>query len=191
MNRRQSIIVAALLALAGCGGGERPVPRPAAFVRIEPYDAVFHELDSVPVHFLVNDSAVIVPDGRRAPAGSRWVTLAYPRYGAALVYLTFTPVTSSSAGDVVENRIERMSLNSGGGRSELTEFTSDGGFACRLLSTPAGTVTPVQFIAASPRLVVSGALFLKGAASASSPDSLAPVVSAVSRDLVHALRHLK
>lgn len=187
------IIVGALLALAGAVscGGDRAVPRPQAFARIEPYDSLYHALDSVPVYFAVNDSAVPVPDKRKAPDGSRWVTLRYPRYGGARLYLTFTPATPATVGEICLNRMERMSLNAGTGTTEVVELTSEGGYVCRLFTTPSGTVTPLQILAVSPRMVVSGALFLEDAAGQSSPDSLAPIVDAVGRDLLHALKTLR
>lgn len=177
------------LLLAACGGGESAVPRPEAFPRANLYDTVYHQLDSVPALFYVNDSTVVVPDDRRSD-DARWVTLSYPRY-KALMYLTFTPVTPATLDGVVDNRIERMSLNAGSSRSELVELTSEGGFACRMLTKRSGTVTPVQFLAVSPALVVSGALFLQHQASPTSPDSLAPVITAVETDILHALRRLK
>ena len=92
----------------------------------------------------------------------------------------------------IDNRIARMALNAGGARSELTELTSEGGYECRVMTTPAGTVTPLQFLAFRPAggEIVSGALFIDGAATAQ-PDSFAPIVRAVERDIVHALKHLK
>ena len=92
----------------------------------------------------------------------------------------------------LDNRAERMALNTGGARSELIELVSDGGFSGRLMTTRSSTVTPLQFLASDPHgsMVVSGALFIGDAAEASSPDSLTPVVDAVRDDLLHALKHL-
>lgn len=187
---RSAIITAvAAIMLAACGGDRHAVPRPEAFPRVALYDTVYHKLDSVPALFFVNDSAVVVPDDRPTD-GARWVTLSYPRYNA-LMYLTFTPVTDATVDAVVENRLERMSLNAGSSRTELTELISDGGFSCQMFTTRSGTVTPVQFLAASPALVVSGALFLQHQPTPTSPDSLAPVINAVEADIIYALRRLK
>lgn len=191
-----ALAFAALMASTteSCGRGdstEAAVPRPEGFPRIERYDSVYHPLDSVPVRFEVNDSAVIVPS-KPGRDGDTWVTLAYPRYGGARLFLTFTPTTPASLPTVLDNRAERMALNTGGARSELIELVSDGGFSGRLMTTRSSTVTPLQFLASDPHgsMVVSGALFIGDAAEASSPDSLTPVVDAVRDDLLHALKHL-
>lgn len=178
-----SLSVLALLPAAACSHRPDPVPKPEAWPRIEAYpEAYSRDIDG----FAVNDSAVIVPGDSVG-----WYTLGYPRYGGARIYLTFTSVDPSRLGGVVDNRVERMALNSGGGRSELLELRSEGGYDCRLMTTPAGTVTPLQFLACrGDGRVVSGALFVDGASTAQ-PDSFSPVVVAVGRDLVYALQRLK
>lgn len=174
--------VMAVLMTAGCSRRPAPVPRPEAWPRIEAYPPSYtHVIDG----FAVNDSARVTPGD-----SAGWFTLTYPRYGNARLYLTFTRVEPARLATAIGNRIERMALNSGGGRSELTELTSEGGYECRLMSTPAGTVTPLQFLAFRPDgRIATGALFVEGA-STSAPDSFAPVTDAVSRDLLYALRHL-
>lgn len=183
------IAAAAALMSASCsGGGEAAVPRPEGYPRIEAYPESYTRLEGTT--FEVNDSARVV-ERRRSADDALWVTLRYPRYGGALFYLTFTPVGPSTINSVLDNRAERMALNAGGGASVLTDLVSDGGYNCRVMTTPAGTVTPVQFLASSPGMVVSGALFVDGAANATSPDSLRPVVEAVERDVIHGLKHLQ
>ncbi len=180
--------IAALLLGASCsrgGEGAPAVPKPDAWPRIEiAPEAYGRSIEG----FAVNDSAIIVPGD-----SAGWYTLSYPCYGpSARVYLTLARPQRGALADAVANRIERMALNAGGGRSQLTELTSEGGYECRIMTTPAGTVTPVQFLAfrRNGGEIVSGALFIDGAATAE-PDSFAPVVRAVERDIVHALKHLK
>ena len=178
-----SLSVLALLSAAACSRRPDPVPKPEAWPRIEAYPEVYGRSIN---GFAINDSAVIVPGD-----SAGWYTLGYPRYGGARIYLTFARVDPLRLGGVIDNRVERMALNSGGGRSELLELRSDGGYDCRLMTTPAGTVTPLQFLACrGDGCVVSGALFVDGASSAR-PDSFSPVVAAVERDMLYALQHLK
>lgn len=181
------IAAAALTALAaGCsraGSDAAAVPKPDAWPRLEAY----------PEHygpgvggFAINDSATVTPGD-----SAGWYVVGYPRYGTARLYLTFTDADPGRLPQIIDNRTERMALNSGGARSELTELTSEGGFDCRVMLTPAGTVTPLQFLAVGRGgRVVSGALFVDGAAQAD-PDSFAPLVAAVERDVIHSLKHLK
>lgn len=172
-----------------CGreGNDLSVPKPEGFARIEIYPEAYSPLEGISQVFHINDSAQVV-ENRGDDAGNRWITLGYPRYGA-LVYLTFTPTSSSSVGRVVENRLERMALNAGNATSELMEFTGKGGFKSKLMSTRSVTVTPLQFLSVAPDLsvVVSGTLFIDGADAASSPDSVAPIVNAVTADMIYSL----
>lgn len=189
MPRLSAISAIAGLLLCACGPrdgrGAPPVPKPDAWPRIEiAPEAYGQSIDG----FAVNDSATIEPGD-----SAGWYTLSYPAYGAATrIYLTMARTAPGGLADAVANRIERMALNAGGGRSQLTELMSEGGYECRVMTTPAGTVTPVQFLAfrRSGGEIVSGALFIDGAATAE-PDSFAPVVRAVERDIIHALKHLK
>lgn len=83
-----------------------------------------------------------------------------------------------------------MSLNSGGNRSELFELETPAGFSGKVLVTAVGTLTPVQFVAYNERWVVSGAYFV-GEDAAATPDSIAPAIQAVKRDIIHAITTLK
>jgi len=192
-SRLLPFTIAGFILTAACSD-DRAVPRPEGFPRIEAYPETYTSLpgNSRP-EFIVNDSARIV-SVREAPTGSsdRWYTLYYPRYGA-LLYLTFTATAPEGSTTVIDNRLKRMALNSGGARSILTTLESPGGYKSRLMTTPAGTVTPVQFLSVRDdrKIIVSGAVFIDGASSASSPDSLAPVINYLERDILHALKNLK
>lgn len=179
------VAIAILLVLTGCRREERAVPRPVAFPRIEAPAGRYVEADSLPLHFEINTSA---STERNEQDGTVWLTITYPDYfpGTA-IYCTFTPVTDESVEEVIANRTERMALNSGGADSEITQLTSDGGLDCTMTVTRAGSATPVQFIAADNGIVVSGAMYINVDAGFA-PDSIAPVVEAVSRDMLHSLK---
>lgn len=183
--------LALVVLLNSCDGGGRAVPRPEGYPRIALYEAVYRSDSIGPVIFESN-AGTAVTERRQGADGTGWLTLAYPRYGAIL-YLTASPATASTLGAIIDNRLERISLNIGGATTELTELTGKGGWHGRLTLTPSGSATPLQILATSPRgdCVVSGALFLEGAATATSPDSLAPALEAVRDDIIHAVNALR
>ncbi len=183
--------LALVVLLNSCDGGGRAVPRPEGYPRIALYEAVYRSDSIGPVIFESN-AGTAVTERRQGADGMGWLTLAYPRYGATL-YLTASPATASTLGGIIDNRLERISLNIGGATTELTELTGKGGWHGRVTLTPSGSATPLQILATSPRgdCVVSGALFLERAATATSPDSLAPALEAVRDDLIHAVNALR
>ena len=183
--------LALVVLLNSCDGGGRAVPRPEGYPRIALYEAVYRSDSIGPVIFESN-AGTAVTERRQGADGTGWLTLAYPRYGATL-YLTASPATASTLGGIIDNRLERISLNIGGATTELTELTGKGGWHGRVTLTPSGSATPLQIFATSPRgdCVVSGALFLERAATATSPDSLAPALEAVRDDLIHAVNALR
>lgn len=173
---------------ASCsGGGEVAVPRPSANPRIEAPDSVYRKVNGVPATWIVNEAAEdSVSSGHTD--GSTWLNVMYPR-GEATMFCTFTPVTPATCGAVIENRSERMALNAGNNQSEITSFKSSGGFEINLMETSHGTVTPLQFIATSPGMVVTGAVYIPTLTEATN-DSLAPVVEYLKRDVMSALINL-
>lgn len=183
---KASLAVVAALGLACCTETDRAVPRPRAFHRIdvpgERYDTVMAG-DFRIVH---NSAARML---LKAPqSSSQWFDVDYPGMGAT-VYCSVTPVTEATVGAVIANREERMALNSGGNASELIEFANPRGISCRILLTRAGTATPVQFVAVAPRAVISGSAAVNVSAGFR-PDSIAPVVEALRRDVTVMLENL-
>jgi hypothetical protein len=129
----------------------------------------------------VNTAAVATLEQREA---ARWVNVAYPANDVA-IYLTFTPVTVAT-----DNRVERMALNLSGNDAEMLQFDTPDGLSAQVVTSWAIS-TPVQFIATDNRtIVVSGAAFVEKL-SASTRDSLRPVVEMLQRDLIHTIKTLK
>lgn len=188
------ILIAALLTglasifAASCSGsGDIAVPRPTGNPRIEAPDTIYRDVAGLPVRWLVNEVASDSVTAHRED-GSVWLNVTYPG-GAATMFCTFTPVTPATCAGVIENRSERMALNAGSNESEIMSFISEGRFAVKLMKTPHGTVTPLQFLATSPGIVATGAVYLPQLTAATA-DSLAPVVEYLNRDLMRALTRL-
>lgn len=190
MITRICSLLAALLVLAACSrSSDTPVPRPVAYPRVPVYDSTYTAVPGLPLHLELSAHAAAQVDSSHSHSnGSIWLNAAYPAYNATL-HLTLTPVTPASAPEVIHNRTERMSLNSGGHPTDVSQLAAPSGFSSQILLTPAGSVTPVQFLSVSPQWVVSGALYLPDAET--NPDSVAPVLQAVRRDLIHAARTIR
>lgn len=167
------------------------VPLPPAYPRIELYDTVRKAIsEAEPLIFRAN-AATTVTAVHRNDIHSRWINIAYPRY-KAVMYCTFTPVTDHNRDRVIDNRTERMSLNTGGRPTEIITLESPGGFHSQLLVTQTESVTPLQFLSTDgERWVVSGAVYLENAPRAAASDSIAPVIDALRDDVIDALANLK
>jgi len=167
-------------------------PRQKAYPRPQLYDTIYTEAEGVPCNFTVNAMTVTTnKTANTAIKGNRaiWLDVEYPAYNAIL-RCTFTPANDEKTrNETVENRTERMALNLGDNAAEQTDVSSPYGFSAIVLTATGATITPVQFIAAGNRWVISGALEMPSAAI--STDSVRPMIKAVEKDVIHALRHLK
>ncbi len=183
------LIIFAALAVGACSGGgnDTATPRPRAYHRIEVPAANYDTLHIDGINIVTNSSARTLE--KRPDGPSTWIDIAYPTLGNATIYCSVTPVTPATVAAVVDNRLERMALNSGGYKSDLMEFSTPAGYDCRILVTGAGTATPVQFLGVSDKNVVSGALMVQ-VDEGFRPDTLAPLVNCVTHDVEMLLRSL-
>lgn len=120
---------------------------------------------------------------------SWWITVTYPQFSNATLYLTLSPVSRRETSAIMDNRRERMELNSGGATTVITELTSAGNWHCELAETRTSLTTPVQLLATASASVLSGAFYLDLPAG-SSPDSIAPIVRTVRDDMLYLLKNL-
>lgn len=198
MTRPLKNIVLALFALAmlavmqGCGNkGERLVPRPQAYPRIEFPDSVYVPVEIGGVTMLFNDATEIHESPSGAMNGA-WIDVRYKCPTSPELYLTLTQTADSLEMDLaLDNRRERMALNLGQERAELVELISRGGWNCQLVVARGSVTTPVQVLAWRPGEMLSGALVVNVPDSLSSdPAYIAPVVEGVERDMLHLLKNL-
>ncbi len=81
---------------------------------------------------------------------SWWITVTYPQFSNATLYLTLSPVSRRETSAIMDNRRERMELNSGGATTVITELTSAGNWHCELAETRTSLTTPCSFLPQIP-----------------------------------------
>ncbi|MDE6498344.1 MAG: hypothetical protein K2L21_06775 [Muribaculaceae bacterium] len=186
--KRGAVIAILAAMLAACGGsdGRDAVPKPRAYPRIAVADSVFAPVPGAAIPFEACTAAQAQVD-----SAGRWITLSYPAYGAT-VYVTLSEAPDQERmAAMIDNRRERMSLNLNGAPASTGHITSlDGSFEGVLLEAP-GTGTPLQFLATDGyRRLVSGVAQLSTAGTAPH-DSVRPILAALRRDIIHALKNLR
>lgn len=184
-----SILAVALISwsCSGPADGNQAVPKPEAWPRIEipAEEYSIRTFNDTAIPF--NTSANVDSQNKD---GGIWIDVTYPTFANARLYLTLLPVTDrQELTEAIENRRERMELNTGGAVTELTELTSDGDWEGLLAVTRSSLTTPVQLLAHDGRHLLSGALYFNFPPETSA-DSVAPIVRTVRRDMLHALKHI-
>lgn len=165
--------------LCACRKTDDSIPRRYAYPRIETYDTIYRNVAVGPVNLYVNKAA-----GISTPRPG-WLDINYPRYGATF-HVSVT--TTNSVADAIANRRERIALNLGGSRAKTNSFRS-GDFECIVVESPEAGMTPVQFLAVSPKgIIVSGTAYITG--STTSVDSIHPIVTALTTDAIKMLSDL-
>ena len=134
---------------------------------------------------MVNDSARIEAGGNDG-----WFDIVYPAYNARINCTLTVTEGDADLARAINNRLERLERNAAGAEGQLTELTSEGGVGCMMIVTPGAVATPVQFLATdSVSRLLSGTLVFSSPGL--NPDSVAPAVEAVERDVLYLLTHLK
>lgn len=185
------------VAVSECGDGNRssagvPIPRQTAYSRIVVPDTIYNELQDTPLEFRINASAVASRDTSHNVAdGSWWYNVGYPSLGVTM-HCTFSNVEGRKLSEAIANRQERMALNVGDLVAEITELDNPGGFYSTIVKSNGVTATPLQFLSTNNKdWLVYGVLYFNDESSIANPDSVSPIVSAVNRDIIHALKNLK
>jgi len=182
------LIIGSLSWAACADNSGSSVPKPKAYHRISVPDSVYFTTAFDGVTILLNSSAVasdsIHSDGT-------WIDITYPHFEGAKLYLTITSAPPSKLPSLIENRTERIRLDTSSSSTEITELSSVGGWKGALFVTRSSINTPIHILAhnACGTKLLSGALYINPKESAT-PDSISPIVSTVTRDLIIALKNL-
>lgn len=187
-------VTAALCAiLAACthsGHSAAPVPRPTAYPRMEIPDSEYVCVDAAGTGILVNGNARtgVKPHGDSCV----WIDVDYGVFASPKMHLTLTICPPGKTGSVTDNRHERMRLNLGGRRHELTEFYTPSGWICEMTVAKNSPTTPIQILASNnDGRVLSGAMVLHTPDSlAGDPEAVAPIIDAVTRDMTVMMKNL-
>ncbi len=180
-----SIAILIAMMLCECSNENVNTPRRKAYPRINIHDSTFSKIPNSPIYFEMNNAAIITLDSINN--NSHWINIFYKPYNAT-IYCTFTPVDKSTIENVIDNRTERMALNSGEYSSELLELTNANGFKSKILITEQSKVTPVQFLSTdNHNWVVSGAIYFEKNNN-SNHDSISPIINVLKRDIIHAMK---
>ena len=110
------------IAVAACNSHatkDIPVPRPAAYHRITLPDSTYRVTNAGLVSLQLNAATI----DTIVTAGNCWITSHYPDLGTS-IYITVNELSPSSATKAVDNRVERLSLNTGGNPTEVSSFTT-------------------------------------------------------------------
>lgn len=176
-----------ILTCVACGGGDtrRPVPRPDAYPRLNLPDRSYAFSDTGVKSLNLNKSVSIDTERR---GESLWITLSYPGFHEGRFYLTLTTGEADMA-SAINNRMERIGLNTAGLQSTQTELTSSNGWRCIEVETPGSLTTPVQILAAKGDSLLSGTFFLELPPSTAT-DSVAPAADLAAADMLELLKAL-
>lgn len=181
-----ALLLTVTAVLSSCGNGRTSAyPKPEAYPRISDPGENYIPAYDFPVTMEINAEAIV-----SQPRGD-WADIVYPNLGTT-VHVSFTPTTADDIEEVIDNRIERISLNIGD-RSDIENISIESGdFTSSLIISPESRSTPLQFVsvAGDSTMVVSGTAFLANVSQDASIDSLSPIVRMVERDLRHTLSTL-
>ncbi|MCM1163754.1 MAG: hypothetical protein NC339_05845 [Muribaculaceae bacterium] len=182
------LVAGTLLTLCGCQGTDsrHSSPLPKGYPRIEMPDSTYTSIDSLPVKIAVNAGAETSVTNR---GSDKWIDISYPEFAEGRIYLTLNAVNTNDEAAVVDNRLERMALDTAGLPGEKTELVSTDGWRCIMLTTRTSLTTPLHLLAVGHGYILSG-VFSMNVAENTPPDSLAPVVQAVERDILTMLKSL-
>lgn len=179
-----AVFAATLMLAASCSQGERAVPRPDAFPRLNLPDSAYTWHNAAGKPMLLNRGFTVADSTRER---STWLTLQYPGFSEGKFYLTIS--REENVENAIANRVERIGLNTGGLPGEQTELTSANGWECLMIHTPGSRTTPVQVLASKGDSMLSGTFYLQLPAG-TSPDSVSPVATSACRDMLELLKHL-
>lgn len=185
------VLICISIACVSCSN-DAPTPRRYAYPRVDTYPQQYAPiLSSSGINIEVNTATRIITDSV-ADVDTRWITLSYPKYKSNL-YVTVNKCDSKSQlQEVIANRVQRISLNTGGKDFEQVDLQNEADFKSQIFTIRGGSTNPVMFISSNQRnYVVSGVLYVLDSNAVTEVDSIAPIIDAVSNDIIYLAKHLK
>lgn len=183
-------VALAAVALASCGDSDRgvAVPRQHAYPRVAEYDSAYVATDLGGVDFDINRQARLTEVAASEP-GVTGVNITYDKY-AMTVYVTVIRA-ANDFDSRLEERLKRVSLNLGSVPAESTPTVSVADWSGTVVRALSVSSTPVQALARdkAKRTIFTATLFIDNPGT--DPDSLAPMIDVVERDMIHTLGSLK
>lgn len=171
--------------VCSCNNESTPIPRQYAYPRICEFCNEYVPVNNEELNIERNKSAVIDVDSV-VDNNSRWLTLFYPQYNSKLFITINKTLCSETFNQVLENRIQRFSLNIGGNVYEQFDVENQNGFNTQILRIKSTSANPVMFISTNNHdIIVSGTMYLQDVNAISKPDSIAPIVDYLFQDIAH------
>lgn len=175
------LLVVVLLAMAGCG--QRYVPRPRGYFRIDLPDTAYslYAPKGFPYAFELSDNAEVQP--RMAEGERYWIDIRYPRFNAA-VHCSYKPVegnlralSADAQNFVFKHASVASSLPEQGYENPETRVYGV------YYELQGNTASPCQFyLTDSVRHFFRGAVYFNNSPN---QDSLAPVIDYIEQDVRH------
>lgn len=188
-----SMLILAAIIIGGCENNARQnndiaVPRREAYPRLQICDTVYATTPGLPLHIELNAGTTVEID--RRPDGVVWLSQKYPSYGITVFY-TLLPGDSKSLEAALQRSLRRITDNIGGAPADRSEAESPNGFYNYLLRPRGLNPFPLQFISTDGNtwLLTASATYTNGHLPESA-DSVAPMLGALQRDIVHTLNTL-
>lgn len=176
--------------VCSCNNESTPIPRQYAYPRICEFCNEYVPVNNEELNIERNKSAVIDVDSV-VDNNSRWLTLFYPHCNSKLFITINKTLCSETFNQVLENRIQRFSLNIGGNVYEQFDVGNQNGFNTQILRIKSTSANPVMFISTNNHdIIVSGTMYLQDVNAISKPDSIAPIVDYLFQDIAQIAKTL-
>lgn len=174
----------------GCGRKSSvPVPRPVAYPRIQLADTVYSAVEAAEdiANMLVNSHADIVI--KKKEKNSIWVDVVYGMYSGSVLHLTLQSVDKIDLAAYMANRMQRIEMNVGGNKSQVTEIKTNR-FEGIVVKSPSSAVTPLQLLATDNKSVMVYGSFEMPESYIADREMIMPVINSVENDMIKLISEL-
>lgn len=172
------------------GNDDVATPRRIGYPRIRLCDTLYKPADITPLHIEVNAEAIVIEKAAEAGKQSYWFDIDYPAYNGT-IYCTLSQTNRLSVSEIIANRLERISLNLGNEVQHESITLKNGNISSQIVTTQGNMVSPIMFIATDNQNWVFSGTFNFNAPQKLNYDSVAPIINAVKKDIVHTINSIK